>query len=205
MPTISLPSVTLNFATERLPGAEPELEGEDFSVAFPPRLEKFHLPSAVFRSVICGCSSVISVTRISLEVMSGMTSTPTLRDFAVTNGVLPNAGSSAMEMLSAETLPVRIDRLRFPTLTSLPSASLAVASILGRKLFTLMKKGIATRITTSIAMTMPTILRMRFIDSLPSERTVRLRWKDPRKKHGPEQRLCGLRVYQKTMRYYRLS
>jgi hypothetical protein len=49
-----------------------------------------------------------------------------------------------------------------------------------------MKKGIATKITTSIAMAMPAILRMRFIDSLPSERTMRLQWKEPRKKHGPE-------------------
>src|SRR6267143_1016933 len=165
LPTINFPSLTLSLPTDRFAGADdPEFEGADaFLVALPPRLEKFHFPSEVFSKVISGWSSAMSVTRSSLEVIKGMISTPTFRDFAVTNGVVPNAGSSAIAMLSAVTVPVRRERLRLPTLTWRPRASLAVASSLGRKLFTLTRKGIAIRITTSIATPIPTILRMRFM------------------------------------------
>ncbi len=71
-------------------------------------LEKFHFPFAAFSSVICGSSSVMPVTCSVLEKTSGITSTPALSDFAVTKGSLLNAGSSAMEMLSADTVPEKI-------------------------------------------------------------------------------------------------
>ncbi len=60
------------------------------------------------------------VTCRVLEKISGMISTPTLSDFAVTNGSLLKAGSSAIVMLSADTLPENIERLRLPNL-HLPS------------------------------------------------------------------------------------
>ena len=41
------------------------------------------------------------------------------------NGDLPKAGSSAIAILSALTLPERIDKLRLPTVTWRPSALLA--------------------------------------------------------------------------------
>ena len=72
-------------------------------------------------------------------------------------------------MLSAVTVPVRMERLRLPTSTWRPRASLAVASSLGRKLFTLMKNGIAIRITTMTATAIAAILRRRFMMLLLSE------------------------------------
>src|SRR5579883_433796 len=168
---MSLPSVTLSLATETL-GADDGPAEEDAAgaeepagafAAFPPRLEKFHLPPAVFSSVICGCSSVIPVTRSSFDRIRGISSTPTFSDLAVTNGVEPKAGSSAIEMLSAVTEPPRIDRLRFPTLTWRPTASLAVASSFGRKLLTLITKGSTTSTTRRRATTMPIILSARFM------------------------------------------
>src|SRR5437667_3068443 len=95
-------------------------------------LEKFHFPLAVFSNAICGESSVMSVTLIFLEKINGISSTPTFSDFAVTNGDFPNAGSSAMAILSAPTLPERIDKLRSPTVTCLPKAALASDCTVGR-------------------------------------------------------------------------
>src|SRR6516162_6734768 len=172
LPTISLPSVTLSLPTEtfgvdeeRPPEGEEVLtEGVDGGLAaLPPRLEKFHLPFEALSSVICGCSRVMSVTLSCLDVIRGMSSTPTFNDFAVTNGAVPNAGSSAIAILSAVTEPLRIDKLRFPTLTWRPTAPVASASILGRKLLTLITKGRATRMTMMRATTMPMILTMRFM------------------------------------------
>src|SRR5207244_1797659 len=78
---------------------------------------KFHLPAGVRSRTICGRSSVRSVTCNVLSNTSGITSTPTLSPLAVTNGALPNAGSSAIARSSAETLPVRIESFRFPIVT----------------------------------------------------------------------------------------
>ena len=78
------------------------------------------------------------------EKMSGITSTPALKDFAVTNGSLLNAESSAMEMLSAETVPENTEKLRFPTFTCRPSAAVNSDSSLGRKLFTFTRRGSTT-------------------------------------------------------------
>src|SRR5207244_8328544 len=101
-----------------------------------PRLEKFHLPAGVRSRTICGRSSVRSVTCNVLLNTSGITSTPTLSPLAVTNGALPNAGSSAIARSWAETLPVRIDSLQFQIVTFRPSADDACDSMVGRKLFT---------------------------------------------------------------------
>ncbi len=69
------------------------------------------------RRVICGSSSLIPVICKVLEKINGRMLTAALNDFAVMNASLPNAGSSAMEMLSAETLPENSEKLRSPTLT----------------------------------------------------------------------------------------
>src|SRR5215470_3287817 len=178
---MSLPSVTLSLLTERLPGVEElELDGWDGAfVTLPPKLEKFHLPAAVLSSVICGSFSVISVTCNSFDVISGHISTPTFNDFAVTKGDVPKAESSAIAMLSAVTDPVSRERPRLPTVTLRPRASLAVDSIFGRKLFTLMRKGIAIRITINTATTIPIILRVRFMAyTCLSKRAIGLDRKD---------------------------
>src|SRR5207302_9315306 len=129
----------------------------------PPRLEKFHLPAGVRSRTICGRSSVRSVTCNVLLNTSGITSTPTLSPLAVTNGALPNAGSSAIARSSAETLPERIESFRFPMVTFGPNADEACVSIVGRKLFTFTRKGRAIATTSRIRMRIPIIFAARFI------------------------------------------
>jgi hypothetical protein len=106
---------------------------------------------------------VMSVTLIFLEKINGMSSTPTFSDFAVTNGNFPNAGSSAMAILSAPTLPDRIDKLRSPTVTCLPKAALASDCTVGRNVFTLINSGKAIRIRRRTATAIPPIRSQRFI------------------------------------------
>ena len=91
------------------------------------------------------------VTRGYFEKMSGINSTPIFRLFAVRKGDVLNAGSSAMRMFAAETLPPKIDKLRSPTSTFLPNALLNSDSIFGRKLFTLINKGSRSRRTINAA------------------------------------------------------
>src|SRR5208283_5891231 len=63
LPTVSLPSVTFNFATERFGVLDsPGLDSAGFLLAAPPRLEKFQVPFASFNRVISGFSSSSSVT-----------------------------------------------------------------------------------------------------------------------------------------------
>src|SRR5271169_676030 len=128
--TVRRPSLMLSFATDRfgVPLEAELLEAEDeddaaaagfgADVFLPPRLEKFHRsPFSDLTRLISGCRSVTSVTFSVLEKISGIISTPTLRDFACTNADLLNSGSSAMEMLSADTPPESRDSDRFPTFT----------------------------------------------------------------------------------------
>jgi hypothetical protein len=89
------------------------------------------------------------------EKMSGINSTPIFRLFAVRKGDLLNAGSSAMRMFAAETLPLRMDKPKSPSSTFLPSAVLNSDSIFGRKLFTLINKGSMSRRTTNAATAIP--------------------------------------------------
>src|SRR5713101_2525961 len=172
-PTDTRPSFTFSLLTERFavedspdlaseldlsPPAEAALEPE---VA--PRLEKFHFPEAEWSRNISGRSSVRSVTWRVLEKISGITSTPTFSALARTNGSLLKAGSSAMERSSAETLPVRTERLRLPTLTWRPRVEVSSDSSRGRKLFTFTRKGSAITITNRTATTIPKIFSARFI------------------------------------------
>src|SRR5580765_1993629 len=111
--TVRRPSSTLSLATDRLglPLEGDAVFGAD--VFLPPRLEKFHFsPFSDLTRLISGCCKVSSVTFKVLEKISGIISTPTLSDLACTNGDLLKAGSSAMEMLSAETLPESSERER---------------------------------------------------------------------------------------------
>ena len=72
--------------------------------------------------------------------MSGINSTPTSNDFAVMNGDLLKAGSSAMLTFSTPTVPLKSERLRSPKVTGRPKAFVTSDSIFGRKLLTLMKE-----------------------------------------------------------------
>ena len=54
--------------------------------------------------------------------MSGINSTPTSNDFAVMNGDLLKAGSSAMLTFSTPTLPPKSERLISPNVTGRPNA-----------------------------------------------------------------------------------
>ena len=140
-----------------------------------PKLEKFHFPDASCSRVISGRSSVRSVTCRVLEKTSGIISTPTFRSLARTKASLLNAGSSAIERFSAETLPDKIERLRFPTLTSRPSAVESSDSSLGRKLFTLTRKGRVITAKSITATTIPKIFSARFMAETPS-RILIFRW-----------------------------
>src|ERR1700690_3306059 len=130
------PSLTSSLLTERSGVDDGPLAGAGFADSdLLPRLEKFHFPEASRSNAISGLSSVMSVTCKVLEKINGITSTPTFSDLARMKGSLLNAGSSAIERSSAETVPERMERLRLPTLTSRPSASVRADSSLGRKLF----------------------------------------------------------------------
>ena len=161
LPTINFPFAMFSSATEIFWAALPDdFEAVAACLFAPPRLEKFHVPVGVFSSVICGSWRVIPVMFSCLEKISGITSTPTFSDLAVINGDLLNLGSSAIAIFSASTLPDSRERLRLPTVTWRPSASVSSDSIFGRKLFTLIRKGSATRITRRTATTIPTIFRI---------------------------------------------
>src|SRR5580704_16808468 len=137
LPTINFPFAMFSSATEMFWAAWPDDFGAVAACLFaPPRLEKFHVPVGVFSSVICGSWRVMPVMYSCLEKISGIISTPTFSDFAVINGDLLNLGSSAIAMFSASTLPDSSERLRLPTVTWRPSASVSSDSIFGRKLFT---------------------------------------------------------------------
>ena len=172
------PSLTISLATDKLGLLEAagaagcglgllgaaELAGGAADALLPPRLEKFHFsPSADFTRLISGWFRVRWVTCSVFVKISGISSTPTLRDFAWTNGDLLKAGSSAMEMSSAATLPVNSESERFPTLTGRPSAAVRSDSILGRKELASMKKGIAITMTMITATTMAAIFKLRFM------------------------------------------
>ena len=92
---------------------------------------------------------VTPVTCRALDMMSGIISTPTFKDFAVKKGDLLKAGSSAMERSSAASDPENNDRLRLPTLTGRPRAAVSFSSIVGRNWLGLRKKGMAMRTSTS--------------------------------------------------------
>jgi len=96
-----------------------------------------------------------SLKENAVRKISGSISTPTFSDFALINGALLNLGSSATASWSARTPPDRILRLRFPTVTGRPSASLSRDSICGRKLFTFTMNGSAIATTSSTATTTP--------------------------------------------------
>ena len=83
---------------------------------------------------------VISVTFTCSEKISGINSTPTFTFFAVRNGPVLNFGSSLMDKSSIPNEPPSIDKLKFPTETLRPRASEAFASIVGRNLFTGIRK-----------------------------------------------------------------
>jgi hypothetical protein len=116
----------------------------------------------------------MSVTFSCFEKISGISSTPIFSDFAVTKGDLLKAGSSAIATLSASTAPEKIDKLRLPIVTWRPNAALASASILGRKLFTLIRNGSAINIRTKTATTIDTMRNQRlFIGAFLFSRTYR--------------------------------
>jgi hypothetical protein len=164
-PTVIFPSLIWNLAMEKLFGAavlDFSCFGDSFELA-PPRLEKFHLPLAALSKVICGSFNTISVTLSCFEKIKGNIFTPTFNDFAVTNGDLLKAGSSAMLMFSTPTVPLRRDRLRFPRVIGRPNAFDASDSILGRKLLTLIKRGSAIKSASKHARTIPAIFRLRFM------------------------------------------
>src|SRR5215469_6548826 len=146
---------------------EPELGAGFFSARaeLPPMDEKFHLPLGSFSIITWGFSMVTSVTLTCWEKISGISSTPTFTFFAVRNGPELNFGSSLIDKLSIPSEPPRIDKLRSPSCTFRPRASEALASIVGRNLFTGIKKGTTNKITINPRMAMPIHFIFRFMDS----------------------------------------
>src|SRR5580704_3692729 len=113
----------------------------------PPMEEKFHFPLGSFSMVTCGFTIEISVTLSCLEKISGIRSTPTLTFFAGRNGPELNFGSSLTDKSSIPTEPPRMERLKLPSETLRPSACEALASMVGRNLFTGIRKGRTSKIT----------------------------------------------------------
>src|SRR5258708_37299187 len=99
----------------------------------------------------------ISVTLSCLEKISGISSTPTLSDFAVRKGEGLNLGSSPIERSSAESAPRISDKLRLPSWTLRPSAAEAFSSMVGLNWLTEMKNGA----TSSTTIKTPTAIRIK--------------------------------------------
>ena len=87
-----------------------------------------------------------------------MISTPTFSDLAVRKGEGLNLGSSPMERFSAESEPLRRERLISPNCTLRPRAADAFSSIVGRNWLTGIKNG-STRTST---VSTPTTTRIIF-------------------------------------------
>ena len=75
---------------------------------------------------------VIPVTFSVLEKISGISWTPTFKDFAVRKGDGLKLGSSPIERSSAASDLLKSDSLRLPSVTLRPSAAEVFSSILGR-------------------------------------------------------------------------
>ena len=99
LPTTMRPFVMVTFCTRTLIAAAEPLALGDAEVA--PRLEKFQSPDAVRISLIWGSSRRNDSTSRRRDRMSGIRSTPTATDLAVTNGLLLTAGLSAMVRFSS--------------------------------------------------------------------------------------------------------
>src|SRR5579863_6604495 len=95
LPTIILPFDSFSFSTEKLVvPLEPDFFEE---VEELPKFEKFHVPADDLISATCGSVIVNERTSSFFENIRGIRFTPTVSSFAVRNGDLLNAGSSAME------------------------------------------------------------------------------------------------------------
>src|ERR1700685_3473959 len=114
-------------------------------------------------SETCGLSMTTSVTFSVLDIMRGIISTPTFRDFAVRNGAELNLGSSAIARLSAPREPLKSDRLRLATSTLRPGAAEACCSIAGRKWLTGMRNGAMTTNKIKTTITIPIIFSVRLM------------------------------------------
>src|ERR1700722_14950489 len=168
---VSSPSRTLSLSTDRFAFAllddDPLAAG--WAELLLPRLEKFHFSPFCERTrLICGWLSVSLVTLSALEKISGISSTPTLSDFACTKALWLNAGSSAIEISSAFTAPENSESDKLPTFTGLPRASLNSDSSFGRKALASMNKGIRITIRIKTPTTMAAIFRLRFMRILRS-------------------------------------
>ena len=97
-----------------------------------PSVEKFHAPAAERRRITRGSCRRNDSTRRCFDVTSGSSAMPTRTARAVTNGVWPNAGSSAMARSSTTALPENTESEMCPIATSRPSAALIVRASCGR-------------------------------------------------------------------------
>src|SRR5256885_248962 len=112
---------------------------------------------------------VMPVTFNVFEKISGIISTPTFSDLAVRKGEGLNFGSSAMERFSAESEPLRSERLILPNCTLRPRAAEAFSSIVGRNWLTGIKNGVTRTSTTSTPTAMRTIFNVLFMATSDSE------------------------------------
>src|ERR1051326_4700732 len=103
------------------------------------------------------------VTSSRLEKISGIRWTPTFSEPACRNGPLLNAGSSLMEIWLADAPPLNSEAESLPIWPCRFKDAERLFSRLGRKLSTLINKGIASATTIRTATTMPTIVNRRFI------------------------------------------
>ena len=110
----------------------------------PPSVEKFYFPCWFRIRLSSGFSIVIPVMFRDFDVISGIISTPTLKDFALRKGALPKAGSSAIDRLEAVSDPEKMDRLKSPTCT-LRLNAVESFSMAGLNELALMNRGRAKR------------------------------------------------------------
>src|SRR5215467_838582 len=129
----------------------------------PPRVEKFHLPAPLRRRTISGRSTIKEVTSRRREKISGHKRNPTLTADACRKGPLLKAGSSAIEILSAEAPPLKTEADSLPMCTSRLSAVVSRFSRSGRKVSTLTNRGRATAAITRTPRIIPPMSNRRRI------------------------------------------
>ncbi len=105
--------------------------------------------SAVCTSETSGSINSTESINSFFSLISGITCTPALNPAARMNGACPNAGSSAITISSALTLPEKIERLNFPIVTFRPSAFEASASSSGRNWSASRNSGMTSTINNS--------------------------------------------------------
>src|SRR5579864_1175534 len=111
----------------------------------------------------------MEVTLICREKISGIKRSPTFSDDASRKAPLLKAGSSEMEIFSAEAPPLQMEAESLPICTGRFNDAPSFFSRSGRNESTLMKSGTSTTARTNTPTTTPAIISRRFIRKMLPE------------------------------------